>query len=246
MANEVATVEMPAQVSGLVELALREKVPVEVLKDLVALQERVTARAARIAFFEALHRFKTETPPVPKTKAIAVETDGTKRVRSRYAPLDVIAEHIREGLHKNGLMYHWSSVVEGNDVEIFCHVTHVEGHTETSSFRFQTKDAAAPKMNGVQIAGSARTYGERYSLIQALGLTTADVDDDGQSAGDAGEPVSVEQEGTLRAMIRETGSNEKKFAEFFEVDSIGKIPARDYTKAVRLLEERRAKARAAS
>lgn len=242
MANEVATVENAPQ-SSLIELALREKVPVEVLRDLVALQQQVTARAARIAFFEALHKFKSEIGPVPKTKAIVVDSDGVKRTRSRYAPLDVIAEHIREPLHKNGLMYHWTSVVEGADVEIRCHVTHVEGHSEVASFRFQTKDAAAPKMNGVQIAGSARTYGERYSLIQALGLTTADVDDDGEGAG-GGEPINEAQEGDLRALIRETGTNEQKFCEFFEVESVGKIQARDFAKAVRLLEERRAKARA--
>lgn len=237
------TIETPAQVSGLVELALREKVPVEVLKDLVALQERVTARAARLAYFEALHRFKTEIGPVPKTKAIVVDTDGVRKVRSRYAPLDVIAEHIREGLHKNGLMYHWSSVVEGSDVEIFCHVTHVEGHTESSSFRFQTRDAAAPKMNGVQIAGSARTYGERYSLIQALGLTTADVDDDGEGAeGGDGEPITPVQEADLRAMLRETGADERRFLQYMGAESVGAIPAAKYQQAVAALEQKRRRA----
>lgn len=45
-------------------------------------------------------------------------------------------------------------------------------------------------INKNQSTGSAMTYGQRYSLIQVLGLTTCQSDDDGRSSGRRGPPPS--------------------------------------------------------
>lgn len=231
---------------SLVRLAIEQKVPVEVLERLVALQERAQERSARAAYFDAMAKFQSEVGPVPKTGVIAVPNrDGTKEVRSRFAPLSAIAEHIREPLTRNGLMYSWDSTLEDGMVDVRCTVRHVDGHSETASFTFKASDASAPGMNGVQVAGSARTYGERYSLIQALGLTTADPDDDGQGAGlDAGDVITPEQADTIRSMIEEVGADEAKFLRWLKVESVDAIPASRAKEAVTALERKREKVKA--
>jgi hypothetical protein len=241
----------PEQVSGLVRLALEQGVAVDVLRDLVALQERVSDRQARAAFFAAFAAFKAELPPIPKTGGIdrKVERDGSVTYRSRFAPLPVIAEVIREPLARHGFAYWWSSEVDGSGVcTVRCHVHHIEGHSIVSEFRFREQDAKAPGMSGVQASGSARSYGERYSLIQALGLTTADVDDDGGPPEER-EPVSVEQEANLAALVREVfGDDEPRLAAFLghvgkvnrcEVNSLAEIPADAYRQALGWLEDKR-------
>lgn len=243
MANELATVETPAEVSSLVALALREKVPVEVLERLVALQERVTAQAAESAMARALAAFQAECPPIRRVKTATVKKEGVKQYEYDFAPFEEVARTIRDPLAKHGLSYSHDNTFTDKGVEVTCTLHHAEGAKRTATFRGPV-DTSGGK-NPIQQVASARSYGRRYSLIDVLGLAIED-DDDGQAAGEGGEPITVGQEADLRAMIRETGTNEQKFCEFFEVESLGKILARDYTKAVRLLEERRAKARAAS
>ncbi len=237
--KEVGANLVPAEsgeISGLMKLALEGNHPVEVLERLVALQERVTDRNARMAFIQALHAFQREVGPVPKTKAIEVDQSGTKVVRSRYSPLNVIADHIREPLARNGFSYWWDSSIAGDIVDIRCTLQHEDGHSQTSSFSFPVKDAAAPKMSGVQIAGSARTYGERYSLIEVCGLTTADPDTDG--AGEV-EYITEGEAADLDALIQEVGADKKKFLKVYGVAHLEALPKNLLHPAIRTLEERR-------
>ena len=239
--NSTAVAVAEQETTSLVQLAIeRGNVDVEVLERLVALEERVSERRARKAFFDALARFQAEVGPITKTKIIP---DNSGNERSRYAPLSAIAEHIRGPLSRNGLMYSWDSSVDADGVvDIWCIVRHVDGHEERSRFSFFVKDAAAPKMNGVQIAGSARTYGERYSLIQALGLTTADPDDDGNGVAPA-EPITEAQEADLNALIDETGADREKFLAFMGVESLSALPAARYQQAVGALRRKRKEAK---
>ena len=77
---------------SLVQLAIERNVPVEILKQLVALQQQVAERDARAAFVEALTAFRAECPPIPKTHEntqFSVTRNGVKRT-ARYASLEDI------------------------------------------------------------------------------------------------------------------------------------------------------------
>lgn len=221
-------------VSGLVRLAIEQNVSVEMLERLVALQERVTERDARAAFFKSLTDFQAAVPPIPKTGKIP---DNNGNVRSTFAPLPVIAETIREPLSKHGLSYSWRSEDDGEFVTVICTLRHVDGHSESASFKCRIRDAAAPKMSGVQISGSAHSYGMRYSLIQVLGLTTADEDTDGSGAGP--EFLNEDQADQLDSLMNEVKVNRPKFLEVLGVKSISEVTVDKLPYAIRLLEEKR-------
>ena len=61
-----------------------------------------------------------------------------------------------------------------------CIVHHVEGHSERTAFPVPIDRAA--RMNDTQKVGSALTYGRRYALCAALGIVTAEEDDDAIAA----------------------------------------------------------------
>ena len=228
-----------AKESSLVELALRQGVGVDVLERIVALQERVTAGNARSAFLAALEAFQSECPPLKRSAKVDYVTKTGVQVRYNFAPLDEIASAIRPILSKHRLSYSWDSTIENGQVAVTCTLHHVEGHSRTATFRCPPDSAGSPTMNGAQKAGSALSYGQRYSLVQVLGLTSASDDVDGQTEGDHSEPVTPEQEATLNALIREVGANEVKFLEYMEVERVADLPASRYAEAVKLLEQKR-------
>lgn len=227
------------QVSGLVRLAIEQNVSVEMLERLVALQERVTDRNARTAYMTALANFQAECPPLPKSKVVDYTTRSGVRINYSFAPLDVIADTIRPHLARNGLSYSWDSEIADGQLAVTCTVRHVEGATGTATFRCKIDDAGSSTMNGPQKAGAATSYGQRYSLIQALGLTTADEDRDGGPQHDSVETISREQAADLTALIDEVGVDHGKFLKWAGAASIEEVPLAKLGEAIANLEARR-------
>lgn len=242
MSKVPATVETPAEVSSLVALALREKVPVEVLERLVALQERVTQRDAEMAMAQALAKFQQECPSIRRVKTAAVSKNGVKQYEYHFAPLDEVARVIRPFLAKNGLSYTHDRSVTANEVEVICTLQHSDGAKRTATFRGPI-DTSGGK-NPIQQVASAGSYGRRYSLMDVLGLTTED-DDDGHGAGGGGtgQTISESQEADLGALMREVGVDERRFLAWLKksvgVEKLSEIPVERYAEVVQALEQKR-------
>lgn len=243
--DEVAPVEhaaagSPEEASGLVALAIRERVAPEVLEKLVALQERISDRNARAAFMQAVAKFREACPPIMKTREntqFEVTRDG-RRQKARYAPLEEIDRVARPVAASFGLAWTWDTKVEGPLMHVTCRILHELGHSESStvSMPWESKAGSSPQ----QKYGSTQTYGMRYSLIAALGLTTADEDVDGQGASDV-EVISPSQAAELRALLKELAVAEVRITKWARVESIEQLPAARYQEAVRFLEEKRRK-----
>jgi hypothetical protein len=225
------------EVSELVSLAIREKVPVEVLERLVALQERVTERNARMAFFEAVAAFQEEVTEIPKSRTAKIATRGGSSYSYTFAPLESITRTIRQPLRNHGLSYSWDTEPgERPDVlDVVCVLRHIDGHEERSRFPVPMKTDAA--MSDAQKAGAALTYGRRQSLVAVLGLTTADEDNDAPAQETA--YVTDSQAADLGALADEVGADRDKFLGFLGVESFGEIPAARYKQAVAALERKR-------
>lgn len=244
-ATAVARVEGPTEVSGLVALAIEKGVDVEVLERLVALQERVTERNARAAFFEALAAFQEEAPQIHKSRTAKIVSKRTgSQFSYSYAPLEDIARKIRPVLRKQGLSYHWDVPGVADGVMLVCCILrHVEGHEERSTFPVPV-DAGSERMSAAQANGAALTYGKRQSLVAVLGLTTADEDVDG-AAPESAEAITESQAADLRALMREVKADEPKFLGWLskalktEVRSVEEIPAARYREAITALEQKR-------
>lgn len=226
-------------VSALVRLAIEQKVPVEALERLVALQERVMERDARTAFVEALAAFRADCPPILKTRENS-QFDVTRngvRQKARYAPLEDIDRIARPVAAKHGLTWTWDTKIDGPLMHIACRVMHVMGHSETTnvSMPWESKAGSSPQ----QKYGSAQTYGMRYSLVAALGITTADEDTDGAGGGEV-EKVSDGEAADLVALMDEVGADRGKFLRWAGVDDVVDLPKGRLAEAIRLLERKRA------
>lgn len=167
----------------LLELAIRQDVDVEKLKGLMELQERWEANQAKKAFFEALANFQAEVPEIPKTKKVGYESRNGGKVSYKYAPISDIDATIKPFMAAFGLSKKFEISETSDGLQVRCKITHVLGHSEVTEMSSQF-DTSGNK-NAIQSRGSAVTYLQRYTLIGALGLTTADEDNDGH--GDEGE-----------------------------------------------------------
>lgn len=231
-----AAAETPQEAETLVAMAIREKVPVEVLERLVALQERVTERNAELAMSEALAAFQAECPPIPRIGTAEVKKNGVKQYEYHFAPFEKIVAVIGPILTRHGLSFTHDGEVNENNVTTICTLRHVAGAKRTATFTAPTDQSGGK--NPLQAVGSARSYGRRYTLIDVLGLTTEE-DDDGVGAhgrnGGAGN-ITADQAAELNRIADDAGADKVAFCKVFGVPSIAEIPVALHKQAKRALE----------
>jgi ERF superfamily len=189
----LAVPDSPLPVEALLMAAVEKGASVDTLERLLNLSERVKAERARSAYVEALSAFQADCPVIPKTKQVSSGSYNYK-----YAPLEVIVAAVQPLLRVHGLSYRFDTAFEESPPAqvVTCTVQHLEGHSETSSFR--TPVDAGARMNDMQKSASAQTYAKRYAFCNALGILTGDEDNDGQSAGGAGGRVATSPQAARR------------------------------------------------
>ncbi|WP_461369718.1 ERF family protein, partial [Candidatus Darwinibacter acetoxidans] len=97
--------------------------------------------------------------------------------KSKYAPLNEILNYVRPVLSKHGLAVVQSPGGDGDVTTITTLLMHTSGEwIETDPLGLKAEKQTA------QGTGSAVTYGRRYSLSAALGISSED-DDDGNQQG---------------------------------------------------------------
>lgn len=162
----------------LMELAIEKGADIVTIEKLMALKERWDAQQAKKAFLKALSEFQFECPVMKKTKTVSFQTQKGQ-TRYNYAPLGGIVKQITPLLKKFGLSYRWKTFAGSEKIKLECIISHVDGHSESNPME-AVKDATGSK-NQIQQVGSTITYLQRYSLIGALGIATADDDIDGSA-----------------------------------------------------------------
>lgn len=167
---ELTVAETP---HNLIALAIEKGLDTQSLRELMDLKERHDATIARKAFFEAFTGFQAQCPDIRKAKA--VEFGNTKYT---YAPLADITRQIGKVLKENELSYRWEIEDSGQEIKVTALVSHILGHTERTTMS-ANPDTSGSK-NPIQARGSAIEYLKRYTLIGALGISTADSDIDGR------------------------------------------------------------------
>jgi len=189
-----AIVAQPSQVGDFIAKAIETNAPVETMERLFALHEKVEANKAKSAYVEALAEFQSECPVIKKNKKV-MNKDG-RTVRYEYASLDGIGVQIKKHLAANGLSYSWDVKKKDNNMEVVCTVTHKFGHSESSTIEIPI--SADGYMTEPQKYASAQTYAKRYTLINALGITTADLDDDSNSVREEADAQDVKAQIVFR------------------------------------------------
>lgn len=165
---------------GLLSQAIAQNANIDTLERLVALQKDWQKEEARKSFFTALTNFQSEVPELIKAKKVDFPSKEGGSVKYNYAPLGKITKTIQSTLLKFGLSYRWEFEDRDDKFTCWCIISHVDGHSEKSQMT-AGKDTSGKK-NDIQSIGSTRSYLQRYTLIAALGLSTADEDNDGTTS----------------------------------------------------------------
>lgn len=159
----------------LLTLAVENNFDVDKLEKLLVLKEKWDAAQAKKAFISALTDFQNQCPDLRKTKKVSF---GQGKAEYNYAPLGDIDRQIKGLMKSCGLSKRWEIKDLEKDIEVTCIITHVDGHSEMTTMK-AAPDTTGSK-NAIQAKGSTIEYLKRYTLIGALGISTADSDVDGE------------------------------------------------------------------
>jgi len=162
---------------SLIAMAITEKLPVETMERLLAMRTQLKQEKARESFFDALAKFQSKCPVIPKTK-IARNKDGS--VRYRYAPLEDIIERVGPILKRHGFSYTLEPIKEENMIGTVCTLHHREGHSENARFVVPIDDN--PYMTMSQRYASTLTFTSKYSFCAVTGILTGDDEADVDTA----------------------------------------------------------------
>lgn len=178
MTNEVQKIEREesravatTSPTHLIEMAISQNADVDKLERLMDMQERWEKREAEKAFNRAISEFQSICPRIVKSK----QGHGYK-----YATLGDIQAQIKDTARHCGISWRWETKEQtAEQLTVKCIVTHVDGHSQaTESTTFI--EPPNKMQSRTQMVGVATTYAQRYSLIGALGISTADEDMDGR------------------------------------------------------------------
>lgn len=226
--SNVAAIATPAT---LLQMAVEQNADIDKLEKLMNLQDRWMASQNRQEFFEAFTKFQSRVPALTKSK---------QGHNYKYAPLSDIAEQIKSTMFECGLSYRFEQKqYENGSIEITCIVSHVSGHCERNTM-VSVADTSGSK-NGIQAIGSAVSYLQRYTLIGALGIATADEDMDGRLALSGGDFIGDEQLAELEALLGSVDANRDKFLAHFKIKEIRDLPASRYASAMAMLRTKASK-----
>lgn len=208
--------------------AVQSGASLEMVEKLMTLQERWDSSQARKAFDKAIAAAKAKITPIQR--------NAKGHNDKRYADFAAIAKVVDPILSEHGLSYRFRTA-QSDRISVTCILSHEAGHSEETTLTGPA-DTSGSK-NAIQAIGSTLTYLQRYSLVQMLGLAASN-DDDGKAAVDGG-AISEDQAAELIALADEVGADKRAFCEYFKIDGIAMMPAKDFERAKIALNKKRAK-----
>lgn len=216
----------PSTMLALIQKAVSgPKIDIDTLERLLAMQERLMARDAEIAFNEAMNAAQAEMPKI-------VRDAKNESTNSRYARLETINNKIGPVIRAHGfsMSFGTADCPLPQHVRITCLLSHNRGHSRSYQVD-QAYDMTGMKGNQNKTAthgsGSAMSYGRRYLTVLMFNITLVFEDDDGNGAG-AGPTISERQVADMQALISEHGGNAGKLLQHWKIRSLEQIPAKNY------------------
>lgn len=236
----------PLNVAAVLEAAVKGGVTgenVSVVKELVALQERMEARAAEKAFARAFNALQAEMPSVIAKKPVMNSAEKGGGVRYVFAPFEDIMEQVRPFLLKHGFTVSFSMQANDGRVTIACTLMHVDGHSKTNASSVRI-GKGPPGSTETQADGAASTYAKRFALCDALNIVI-EKDNDGtpEDAKNLGAPIDRDRVTVLKEQIAELGGDacQSMVLQLAGVQKLEDIGEAQYPVIIRALEMRRAK-----
>lgn len=220
-----------------------EKGDVATLNGLLDFQERIMTKQAEIDFNQAMNAMQLEMPVIKKDGSVAYaenKNDPNSRMIEafKFASFENIMRSVKPIMQSHGFSISFNSAQrEGGGAIISATLSHIGGHSETTSFAAALDDSGGK--NNVQAMGSTFSYGKRYCVTALLNIVTEGEDDDANTYAEA--HIDDEQFATIQNLIDETESDAAAFCKFMKVSSLKEIRQKDYLKATNALKGKRKK-----
>lgn len=186
-----AVAEGNALMAMIERVALNPAADIDKLERLLAMQELIMARNARVSFAADFAMMQAELPTIEekghiviRAKAAPNQVQGEVIQDTPYALWEDINEGIKPVLARHGFGLSFKpGVAPDGRVTVTAILMHREGHREEATMILQ-HDSTGSK-NAVQAIGSSTSYGKRYAAAALLNLTSrdgAERDDNGKAA----------------------------------------------------------------
>lgn len=227
----------PVQQSGdilsvIARAAADPNVDIDKLERLLEMQERVIARTARAAYYDALAELQPKLPVIAEKGGIK---DRNGNIQSTYALWEDVNEAIRPILAEHGFSLTFKVSRASDQISTIGILAHREGHSEQTELSLPT-DTSGSK-NAVQAVGSSTSYGKRYTAFALLNITSTGEDDDGNKAGRA-EPIDNVRHKLLNDLADAVGADKIKLCHHLKIDSLKELPASKYDYTLGRLKEK--------
>lgn len=209
--------------------AMSKDVDVEKLERMLQMQQVIMEKDAEIAFNQAMARL--DFPPIEKSS----EIKHNGKLISKYAKYEAVDSVIRPIYRQEGFSVAFNCRFE-NGTEIYtATLSHEQGHSKTAEMALPPDSSGAK--NGIQAKGSTISYAQRYLVGMLFNLVFVNEDDDGRAAGL--KVISTADAKTIKDLIRETGTETKKFLLTYGVNSVDELPESNAKGAIAVLKARK-------
>lgn len=240
--NAIAKIEEAASLMEVISRAASDPaVDVTKLEKLMAMAERLEARNAERDFNIAMQAAQEEMGPV--------RTDANNpQTRSKYATYPALDRALRPIYTKHGfsISYNTGDGAPADYLRVLAYVSHRNGHTREYKIDMPADGKGAKGgdvMTKTHAVGSGFTYGQRYLLKGIFNIIVSDFDDDGNAAG-SGDKITDEQAERILELLTKDKADVQKFCAYMKVGSIIELPAKEYTRAIEVINTRSQKAKA--
>lgn len=207
--TEIMPVQAHTETTGLISMiervALSPDADIDKLERLLAMQERVMAKQAQMAFDEAQADMQARLPRI-------VETKNNLQTKSKYAALEDINHQIMPVLQAYGFSVSFSVNQNENNVSVTATLKHRMGHREETTITLPIDNvgiAGTVNKTIVHAIGSTVTYAKRYALCAILNISTGDND------GNNTPHVGVEENAALQEMKKAVMNASEEYKDKF-------------------------------
>lgn len=224
----VAIVENQPSLLNFIAAAVNDPaVDVTKLQALLDMQKQVVAAEAKRSFGIALHAAQREVPRVVKRGVI--DTGKGKMAFAKWSDVD---EALRPIMDAHGFALTFtSSPRDGGGATVTATLQHILGHSMTAEIALPLD--TGPGRNNLQAIGSTLSYGKRYLAELLFNIVRVDDDDDGTTGG--AEYLTNAEIGELRALMKRTNTDEKRFVAFVGMP-LDQVPGKRFTELKIALE----------
>jgi hypothetical protein len=174
-------------------------------------------RELEAQFNRDLNAALSEMPVITKAGIIIIPANASKgtpeRTQGRFARFEDIDRVVRPILQRHNLAIRFEVGENQQTVTVRPILSHANGHTERGEAMRLPLDTSGAK-NNVQGAGSAVTYGKRYTMCALLNIITEGTDDDGSLGRHA---IDMPHERTVTVLEQaEEAAEQGRYQEWYD------------------------------